>query len=266
MDLSSLDRLDILEMIFPLVYSPLYTFDHSQSVPDKIINYSIEVETGVNIHCGFWVSAKDCPSILYFHGNGETVSNYDWIAPFYTQKGINLFVAEYRGYGSSDGKPTISNMNSDTHIIFNRFKEMINQEGFNRNIFVMGRSLGSIPAVDLSFNNQDEICGLIIESGTDNNFRNLWTFTGIDDKGLLDEDSLFLNKVKLRQIIKPTLIIHGENDSLIPVKASEELYKNSAAKDKHILLIPGADHNNVMLVKQDEYFDTIEFFVKSHIK
>ncbi len=34
---------------------------------------------------------------------------------------------------------------------------------------------------------------------------------------------------------------------------------------KRIIIIPGADHNDVMMVKQSLYFDTIEEFVKAHI-
>ena len=210
------------------------------------------------------MSGKEDPSILYFHGNGETVADHDWIAPSYNQKGINLFVADYRGYGSSDGKPTISNMLSDAHTIFKGFKEIIEKEGFKRNLFLMGRSLGSLPAIELAFSYPGEISGLIVESGAANNFRGLWNYLGITEKeAILSEQSLFLNKVKMRQIDKPTLIIHGEYDQIIPVREGEELYQSSGAQDKRILIIPGAGHNDVVVVNQDLYFGTIEDFIKA---
>jgi len=129
----------------------------------------------------------------------------------------------------------------------------------------MGRSLGSMPAIELAFNYQDDIRGLIIESGAASNFRRLWNYLRVPEKEtILSEESLFLNKVKIRQVHKPTLIIHGEYDQIISVKEGEELYQNSGAQDKRILIIPGADHNDIMLVKQSLYFDTIEEFVKAH--
>ena len=129
----------------------------------------------------------------------------------------------------------------------------------------MGRSLGSIPAVELAFNYQNDIRGLIIESGTASNFRRLWDYLGITKKeALLSEESLFLNKVKIRQVRKPTLIIHGEYDQIIPIREGEELYRNSGAQDKRFLIIPGADHNDVIMVKQSLYFDTIEKFINAH--
>ena len=88
-------------------------------------------------------------------------------------------------------------------------------------------------------------------------------FAAITNAGL-NEESLFLNKVKIRQVHHPTLIIHGEYDQLISVKEGEELYQSSGAQDKRILIIPRADHNDIMVVEQSLYFDTIEEFAKAH--
>ena len=263
MDLSFLDRPEILEVIFPLAYSSFGLPDFLQVSPHNVPTYAIEVEDGISIRCGFWVAGKGCPSILYFHGNGETVTSHEWIAPLYIQKEINLFVADYRGYGSSDGKPTISNMIADTHPIFKGFKEVIGGEGFRDSIFVMGRSLGSIPAIEVAFNYHDEIRGLIMESGSANNFRRLRNYAGGVEQTTLDEESPFLNKVKVHQITKPTLIIHGEYDQIMPVSEGKELYRSSGAEDKRILIIPGAGHNDLMVMGQNSYFDTIGEFVKT---
>jgi len=70
--------------------------------------------------------------------------------------------------------------------------------------------------------------------------------------------------VKIRQVNKPTLIIHGEYDQILPVAEGRELYQNSGTQDKKMLIIPGADHNDVMIVDQDLYFNTIDTFVRTH--
>ena len=265
MDLSLLDQPEVLEVIFPVVYSPFYLLNYFQLASSDVPSYSIEVEKGIKIACGFWVASKECASILYFHGNGETVASHDWIAPLYNQRGINLFVADYRGYGSSTGKPTISNMIGDAHTIFKGFKEIIEEKGVKKSLFIMGRSLGSIPALELAFNYHDEIHGLIIESGAASNLRDLWHYlTTAEGEAILSEESLFLNKVKIRQVRKPTLIIHAECDQIISVEEGKELYQNSGAQEKRILIIPEADHNDIMIAKQNLYFDTIEEFVKTY--
>jgi len=263
-DLSFLDRPEILEVIFPVVYSP---FDFPVAPGNSLANAAtcfIEVEEGIKIGCGFWGSEKELPTILYFHGNGETVGDHDWLAQFYIQIGINLFVADYRGYGLSNGKPTITNMIGDSHVIFEGFKKVIEEEGYQSSLFLMGRSLGSIPAIELAYHHQNELKGLIIESGSANNFRGLWNYLGISDRERLSGEK-FLNKEKIESVLIPTCIIHGEHDQIIPVQEGLELYEKSGAGVKDILVIPGAGHNDLMIRGHEQYFTKIGEFVKKHL-
>jgi alpha-beta hydrolase superfamily lysophospholipase len=262
LDLSFLDWPEALEIIFPLYYSPWHVLDTPASV--DVPGYFIEVEEGIKIHYGLWAKGKEYPTILYFHGNGETVAGHEWVAPFYNERGINLFVADYRGYGLSDDRPTIANLLNDADIIFREFKKILSQEGFKESLFLMGHSLGSLPATEIALNHQEEICGLIIESGTANNFRRLWEYLGITGKEVVSEEGSFLNKIKIRQVHRPTLIIHGEEDQTIAVTEGKELYQYSGSKDKRILIIPGAGHNDIMMVDSNLYFDTIKEFVTAH--
>lgn len=263
-DLSFLDRPEILQIIFPVVYSPFQMPDFLRSRSSGAPGWSVEVEEGIRIVCGSWVTGKECPSILYFHGNGETVDTHEWIAPYYNQRGMNLFVGDYRGYGASGGKPTISNMVGDAHIIFRSFREKLEEEGFKDSLFVMGRSLGSVPAIEVALNYQDEIRGLIVESGTASNFRRLWDYLGTSAPAdAVGPESPFLNKVKVRQILKPTLIIHGEYDEIISVEEGKELYRSSGSQDRKLLIVPRAGHNDIMM-DQETYFGTLQEFVTAH--
>ena len=264
-DISFLDRPEILEILFPIAYSPFYfQMASGDSLRNNTATYFIEVEAGVKIGCGFWARGKEFPTILYFHGNGETVGDYDWIAPFYIQKGVNLFVADYRGYGLSNGKPTITNLTRDAHTVFDGFKKIIEEEGYSSSLFLMGRSLGSIPAVELAYHLQDQLRGLIIESGSANNFRGFWSYLEASEVQKL-LGTKFLNKEKIASVLIPTCIIHGEADQVLSVQEGLELYEWSGAVDKDILIIPGADHNDLMVIGHDQYFDKIEQFIKKNL-
>lgn len=259
-DISFLDRPEILEVVFPVAYSPFYFPAPSENRSDNATLHLVEVEEGVRIGCAMWARGKEFPTILYFHGNGETARDHDWIAPFYLEKGVNLFVADYRGYGDSDGKPTITNLMRDCHAVYRGLREIIQREGYNPSLFLMGRSLGSMPAVELAYHYQDELKGLILESGSANNLRRLWDFLeGPEREKLLSGQ--FLNKEKLRTVRIPTCVIHGEQDQILPVQEAIELYESSGAEAKDILIIPGADHNDLMIRGHKQYFDTIEQFV-----
>ena len=260
-DISFLDRPEILEVVFPVVYSPFYFPAAPGESLSGAITHFIEVEKGIRIGCGFWSKGKEFPTILYFHGNGETVSDHNWIAQYYLQLGINLFVADYRGYGLSNGKPTVTNMIRDSHVIYEGFRKIISEEGYKASFFLMGRSLGSIPAVELAFHYQDKLRGLIVDSGSASNFRRLWSYLEAAEIEKLSGEK-FLNKEKIKSVRIPTCIIHGEIDEIIPVQEGLELYENSGAAAKNILIISGAGHNDLLFRGHQQYFDEIDKFVK----
>ena len=261
-DLSVLDRQDILEIIFPLAYSPFCFSPMEGNRVTHDYTQFIEVESGIKIECGFWGRNKHIPTILYFHGNGETVSDYSEIAQAYNQIGVNFFVCDYRGYGMSDGKPTITNLIGDAHFIYKGFRNILDEEGYELKIFLMGRSLGSMPAVEVAYRFQDEISGLIIESGAANNLQRLWSYL---DPSVVEKlkGSDFLNKEKIKKVLIPTLIIHGQEDEVLPIEEGIELYDSSGAEQKDILVVSGAGHNDLMLMGQGKYFRKIKEFINN---
>jgi hypothetical protein len=152
----------------------------------------------------------------------------------------------------------------DSHRIFEGFKRIVEDYGFKKSYFLMGRSLGSFSAIEVACKYQDDIQGLIVESGPANNLREYLVSLVPPDNLIWSDDYAFLNKVKLRSVSKPTLIIHGEQDSLIPVDEVKELYENSAAKSKRLVIIPSADHGDLFIVGKNQYYKAIREFVEDY--
>lgn len=252
-DYSVLDKPDILQ----------FTFHPRKEVrrgPLNSTDYFISMGDEVSICCRFYVHSHSSPSILFFHGNGEVASDYDDIAPIYNQRGINLFVTDYRGYGLSGGTPTFTNMVGDASNIFEAFLDILRREKYTGDIFIMGRSLGSICAIELAFHYQEQVKGLIIESGLAS-ILSLLTHLGFATDFLDIKDTTFPNATKMRSITLPTLLIHGEYDSFIPISEARELFKNAAAIRKQLVIINGANHNNIIAVDMERYFTAIEQFI-----
>ena len=252
-DYSALDRPEILSFVF-------YPRRDFTQTPSKASDYLIPVDKGVSISCRFYIHGQSSPSIIYFHGNGEVVSDYDYIGPMYNELGINLFVADYRGYGASQGRPTFSNTVSDAPVIYQAFVNILAEAHYTGNIFVMGRSLGSISAIEIAHRYQEQMKGLIIESGIAS-VGNLLSMLGFPFEALGIEDTDFPNLAKIRSVTVPTLIIHGEYDSLIPPTEGEALFHNAAAENKRLVIIPKANHNDIMWVGMQRYFQSIKEFV-----
>ena len=113
----------------------------------------------------FHESGKEAPTILFFHGNGEIVTDYDDIGAMYRRMGINFLPVDYRGYGFSTGRPTVTEMMRDSHRVFHFVTSWLGERGFSGPVVLMGRSLGSAPALEIAFHNGEGIAGLIVESG-----------------------------------------------------------------------------------------------------
>ncbi len=251
-DYSALDRPEILNFLFHP--RPEYG-SNTEGTPGEVL---IPVESEVVVGGRFYISAKDAPNILFFHGNGEIVADYEDIAPLYTRLGLNFLPVDYRGYGRSTGSPTITAMIRDSHVIFDYVQNYLQERGHTGPSIIMGRSLGSASALELISCYDTQIDGLIIESG----FAYagpLLALLGIDLKAMnIQEEDGFRNIDKIRTFPKATLIIHAEKDHIIPFSDGNALYDVCPSQDKRLLMIPKANHNDIFLRGMSEYMKAIK--------
>jgi hypothetical protein len=229
-------------------------------------NLFFEVEPGIQIGCRFYKVQESSPTILFFHGNGEVAPDYDEIAPFFNEVKLNLLVVDYRGYGYSDGDPTIANLLKDAKIIFVKVKRWLEDNGCSGALFVMGRSLGSLCAIEVAREYQDDLAGIIVESGSATNFRHYLGLFGLItfEHPVWKEGRNFFNKEKICLVKKPTLIIHAEYDSLVPLEEAKVLFASSGAENKKLIIIPRADHNSLMHGGKEQYFKGLADFVANY--
>jgi len=256
-DYQVLDRPEILSLLF---------YPRREDGPSRpggdIHDIQIPVDEHVTIGARFHHARTAAPTILFFHGNGEIVADYDEIGPLYVQKGINFLPVDYRGYGRSTGTPTVTAMMRDCHITFEYILNWLAEGGYTGPVAVMGRSLGSASALELAAHYQDRIAGLIIESGFAY-LMPLLRLIGISPlrMGISEEDGCH-NIQKIRTFGKPTLIIHAQFDQIIPPSDGEALYEAGAAREKRLLMIPGADHNTIFVRGFEAYMAAIGGFLK----
>jgi fermentation-respiration switch protein FrsA (DUF1100 family) len=228
-DYSILDRPEVLQFLFhprpELAPSAFQATDSANLNPDEK-DILIPVEDEVVIGARFHMAEKAAANILFFHGNGEIVADYDALGPVYNQMGGNFLAVDYRGYGRSTGRPTVTAMMQDCHLVFEFVQNWLKQNHFTGPIILMGRSLGSASVLELA----------AAESG----------FGNID---------------KIKRYHKPTLIIHAEFDHIIPFSDGEALYDASPSPDKAFLKIPGANHNDIFMRSPQEYLAAVKNMV-----
>ena len=254
-DYTLLDIPEILQSVF-------YPRADWRLPPSGASDHSFLVGQDIHLSGRFYPHGKDSPSVLFFHGNGEVASDYDGIAPFYHQIGINLFVADYRGYGKSEGTPTISTMVSDTHSTFESFCGIMKRDRYTGGIYVIGRSLGAYCAIELAACYPSKIEGFISESGSASIGRDLSYFNLRHDPAVDELQAQHWEKVC--SITIPLLVIHGDQDTIVPMERSKELYDAVSSVDKRFVTIKGAGHNDLMAMGIDRYFQAIKEFIVAY--
>ena len=252
---SKLDQPEILAAIF----HPRK--EEKSPLPPSCTEFDVDIpEEGVTLGCRLYLHDPEAVSIVYFHGTGETVRDYDEIAPAYLAAGLNILVAGYRGYGWSGGSPSVTSLFDDAEVVLDAYMAYCAENGICEDIFVMGRSLGCAAAIDIGYRVPEKIKGIIIESGFAHSLP-LAARLGYDvaSAGIKEEDC-FNNLSKIEAISIATLILHGAEDQLIPLHEAVKLQAESGARTKQLFVVPGADHNSLIAKGSDHYFDTIKQF------
>ena len=106
-------------------------------------------------------------------------------------------------------------------------------------------------------------CALRKESGFSDEeplFKLIGT-TGVQ-AGFLKEDG-FLNGEKIKKYEGPLLVIHAKEDHIVPFSQGKLLHDNCPSKNKRLISIPNANHNNILSISFKMYFDEIEKFLYS---
>ena len=232
-------------------------------VPEGCEDSMVAMEDGTKIHVRYHlIDDLSKPAILFFHGNGEIVSDYDDVAPGFQSMDVSFIAAEFRGYGRSDGAPLASKMMIDSSEILSAVEKELTDRGFTGKLLVMGRSLGSAPAMGLAARFPQRVAGLLIDSGFAYTRPLLQTIgVDVDGLGIAEEDGLgTLNNIK--QVLNATYILHGQNDEIIALDNASHLIAECPAAQKEFQMVPGAGHNNIMQVTGKMYFEVMGRFVK----
>ena len=207
---------------------------------------------------GWWMPSDrpNAPTVLQLHGNGlNRGANVRQSARLH-RMGLSVFAIDYRGYGDSSGPfPNEQRVYEDAE----RAWQYLTQERQipPNQIVLYGHSLGGAIAIELATHHPDA-AGLIIQSSF-TSMREMTTCATVYDR-LFPIDWIlnqhFNSIAKVRSLQPPVLYIHGTADYLIPHRLSESLH-GATRSESQLVLIDGADHNDVGEVAGDRYVEMV---------
>ncbi len=184
-------------------------------------------------------------TVLYFGGNGFHLDdNAKNLASRLAGCPINLMVFDYRGYGRSDGEPTMTTLQQDALAVFDQANAQ-----YPNNVFVHGHSLGSFVAAYVA--QQRPARGLVLEATADH--AQGWAeanlpwyarpFVTIEVSGPLQAAD---NAKTLANFERPSLVLAGSQDNVTPAGLGHKVFDAIPGKDKEFVLVDGARHNDIL--------------------
>jgi fermentation-respiration switch protein FrsA (DUF1100 family) len=179
----------------------------------------------------------DKPVVLYFHGNGGALA---WRAERFAHiiaDGTGLVALSYRGYGGSTGSPSEAGLLRDAQAVYQFATERYPPE----RLVLYGESLGTGVAVALAA--EHKVGKVILEA----------PFTSAVDIGaaaypflpvrLLMHDR-FRSDERIGKVTAPVLVMHGERDTVVPIRYGERLYALISAPKKFVRF-PEGHHSDL---------------------
>lgn len=200
----------------------------------------VEIMTADGVTLVAWhVPAKgNKPTILYFHGNGANAANRAPKIETIRASGFGVLYLNNRGYGGSSGRPTEENNVADAIAAY----DYLSQVGEPADkIVAYGESLGSGQAVRLAA--KRPVAAVVLEApltSTVDVARTVYFWLPI---GLLLTDK-YNNERNISSVTAPVLILHGEQDEVIPVEMGWRIYR-AANEPKRIELFPQGSHSDL---------------------
>jgi uncharacterized protein len=241
----------------PLVYDVPF---EDVWLPVKVDRKKIEAKIE-QIH-GWWMDNPNSNGkvLLYLHGNTLNIAANLYAATGYYKAGFSVLLIDYRGFGKSQGSfPSEARVYEDAETAWNY---LVKQQKIPASqIYIYGHSLGGAIAIDLAVK-CPEAAGLIVES----------TFTSVSEVitarklfPLFPVDLLLTQRFdsiqKVPKLKIPILVIHGTEDETIPVFMGKKLYAD-APQPKEIILVSGANHNNVGEIAPSQYAKAVQSFLQ----
>lgn len=178
-------------------------------------------------------------TVVYCHGNARTLAHRAHKARRLLDAGYGVFLVGYRGYGGNPGRPSENGLYADARAVVGWLLGRGTSPG---RLVLYGESLGTGIATQLATEIED-LRGVVLEA----------PFTRLPDLApaylppgfapalMVDHyDSLS----KIAAVTAPLLIVHGEDDGVVPVDMGRRLLQTAHA-DAEGVFIPAAGHNNI---------------------
>lgn len=201
----------------------------------QIETLQLKTGDGETLNAWFAQPGQDRPLLLYFHGNGGLLADRRERFGKFLASGYGLLAIAYRGFGGSTGTPTEDGLLLDAEAAYAE----ATRRGFGpERIVIVGESLGTGVAAILASRHQE--AALVLDAPYLSAVSIAEGRYPIFPVSYLMRDE-FRADLAIAQVRAPVLMLHGEDDPIIPIASARDLYAR-ANQPKQFVAVPGAGH------------------------
>jgi len=247
----------VLVLLFIFQRNLMYHPNENNYFGDKLeVNIEkVNIKTPDNLSLLGWFHKKDLnkfKTIIYFHGNAGTLENRIHKLNHFKDMEVNFLIIAWRGFSGNEGKPTENGLYLDGMSAVN----WILDEGVKEeNLILYGESLGTGIATEIAQNKN--FAGVILETPFTSMINAAKEFYPYIPVNLLLKDR-YENYKKIKNINIPILIMHGEQDTIVPFKMGKKMYQ-LANEPKYFYFTKYDDH---MMVYDGPMIKTLKNFIQ----
>ncbi len=186
-------------------------------------------------------------SVLHLHGNAANVSNHLPLVAWLPAAGFNVLMLDYRGFGRSEGRPTLDGVVDDAAAALRYLRTRPGVD--SGRLVVLGQSLGGATALRLLARDSEGVRLAVIEAAFAS-YRGIARDAAAQSVVLLplvpvaapalppakDDPVTALSTLRV-----PLLIVHGTADEVIPFRHGEQLAA-AAPGGTQFIRVDGARH------------------------
>ena len=219
----------------------------------------IEINTGDGLTLTGWFLAPPTPSaaVLVLNGNAGNRADRAPLARALADRGYEVLLFDYRGYGGNEGSPSEEGLALDAAAALAALAEVATVD----RLILLGESLGATVAARLAV--ESPPTALVLRSP----FPSLAAVAAVHypylpTRHLLRDRYDTLEPVSMIKVA--VLVVAGSADSIVPTHLSRAVYE-AASADAHWELIENADHNDPALSFGQPFLDAIDRFLDEEL-
>jgi fermentation-respiration switch protein FrsA (DUF1100 family) len=214
----------------------------------------VVLETSDGLRLGAWFvpgDGRDAPAVLVANGNGGHRGVRAPLARALAGRGLAVLLFDYRGYGGNPGSPSEEGLAWDVRAAR---AYLIEDAGVPPGrLLYLGESLGAGVVTELA--TEHPPAGLVLRSP----FVDL-AAVGSVHYPFLPVRALLRDRYPVAERIAtlrvPTTVVLGDADSIVPPDQSRAVAAAAAALHR-LVEVPGADHNDRVLLDGDALVDAV---------